>query len=359
MPPKKAKKGKKDDEDAVWASKEKESSTNLGTVNVGSDDDEPVSRNKPKKAAFGFSAVAPVDQADDSDEAAKNEEEDENFGGLMSTLQKASKKSKSKKDKKKSKNNFSDDEEPAGLADSSTLQASAEPDMDDLYPETPAEKKLKKTKKKVIKIDDQATALSEEEERNEASQSNQVKITSDPDIDELYPEPAVGKKGKKGKKKDHKQPLDDLDDDEILEQARKAREEAEAKLKLDQASSPPLKSEEATIPAEPTGVLSKKEKEKLKKEKEKAKKKAQAAAKKVMGDNADPSTSQPSSINQVAAAPSDVVTQPAEGLAVPAPDQEAGEVDNAGQVGGTSKNKKKKRLAKRQLSLRKKNLRKK
>lgn len=164
-------------------------------------------------------------------------------------------------------------------------------------------------------------------------------MLDEPDMDELYPEPDKGKKAKKNKKKATKALAEDLDDDELLEKAREARQQAEAKIISEQPPSPPFDTENGTTP-ETKGVLSKKEKEKLKKEKEKAKKKAQAASKKAVTADPDPkTTSGPPESDPSLPAPENVP-------AAPTADNEDGGMDDEGQPAGTtSKNKKKKKKA--------------
>ncbi|KNE91628.1 hypothetical protein PSTG_14936 [Puccinia striiformis f. sp. tritici PST-78] len=291
MPPKKGKKGKKGDDDELWASKEKETiETPLG---LAPDEEKTQPANsRSKKSAFGFAAATSLDEDDDKEDGADDKvDQEEDFGGLMSTLKSAS--TATKKDKK-------------------------------------AKKKGGKDSSRKVEFEDDV----------EITQVETTEATpAEPDMDELYPDPDKGKKAKKSKKKANKPFADDLDEDELLEQARKAREEAEAKIKIEQPSSPPLNTEEGSVP-ETTGVLSKKEKEKLKKEKEKAKKKAQAASKKASPGDADP---QPDAIPPK----SDLAEPPAENLAAtPNADNEDGEVDNEAQATGTaSKNKKKKKKA--------------
>ncbi|KNZ61054.1 uncharacterized protein VP01_1459g3 [Puccinia sorghi] len=232
MPPKRPKKGKKTDDDELWASKEKEITPSALDVQSEEEQAQPAT-TRSKKSAFGFAATTELDE-----DEKENEEED--FGGLMSTLKNAS----------------------------------------------TAAKKDAKGKKKGGKDSSRNAESGDEAQEKQATETNEM-IPAEPDMDELYPEPAAGKKAKKGKKKVVKPPADDLDDDELLEQARSAREQAEANMKIEHPNSPPPDTEDAPTPAT-TGVLSKKEKEKLKKEKEKAKKKALAASKKTTTGDADP-----------------------------------------------------------------------
>jgi len=110
-------------------------------------------------------------------------------------------------------------------------------------------------------------------------------------------------------------------------------------MKIEQPKSPPVDTEDAPTPGT-TGVLSKKEKEKLKKEKEKAKKKALAASKKTTTGDADPKP-------DMAPPKSDAVNPPAENSTEnPTADNEEADVDNEVQaIGTSSKNKKKKKKA--------------
>lgn len=170
-------------------------------------------------------------------------------------------------------------------------------------------------------------------------------------MDDLYPEDEnEKKKAKKAKKKGNKKQTvpgiddDDLDDDALLEQARKTREETEAKVAAEATPLSPTPANEEDDATPTSGVLSKKEKERLKKEKEKAKKKAQAAAKKVAGTPLSPVPNQPSSEIHSAPEPVPVSNKPSEATPIDAENEEDGEEDEGAGGATASKNKKKKSL---------------
>ncbi|MBW0476034.1 hypothetical protein O181_015749 [Austropuccinia psidii MF-1] len=301
MAPKKSKKSKKIDEDEIWAQKEKEKAIKPSIEidrNIESDHENNFSDLlNSNKSKFSYDLNQDLEPQEDlDDDHHDNQSEDDKFGGLMSTLKNASNKTKNKKQKTKSNKNIPPTEE---ISDDQTLN------------------------------------------------SNQKDLIAEPDVDELYPEDNNEKKNKKSKKKSDKKsalPLqldDDMDEDELLEKARQARQEAEAQLKADPSAALPQSQQNNQV-TESTGLLSKKEKERLKKEKEKAKKKAQAAAKKAAGTVPNSASLQPEPETEHSPSHPQELESNLDSNIAPPPDAEDEEEETVG-GGTTSKNKKKKK----------------